>query len=55
MTYGAIGGTPGRKLGSIQPKEGEFFDRSELPKRFQKRAWTDAEIDAVTSGGASLW
>lgn len=55
MTYGAIGGTPGRKLGPIEAKEGEFFDRSELPRRFQRRPWTDEEMDAITSGGASLW
>lgn len=55
MTYGLIGGRAARDLGSIQPKEGEYFDVSELPKRFQRRAYTDQEMDAVTSGGATLW
>lgn len=55
MTYGAIGGRAARDLGSIKPKEGEYFDVSELPRRFQKRAWSEAEMDAVTSGGASMW
>jgi len=55
MTYGAIGGTPANKLGSIKPKEGEFFDISELPSRFRRRGWTEEEIEAVTSGGASMW
>lgn len=55
MTYGAVGGRAGRDLGSIKPKEGEYFDISELPKRFQRRQYTDQEMDAVTSGGASLW
>ncbi|KAK5947261.1 hypothetical protein PMZ80_001410 [Knufia obscura] len=55
MTYGAIGGTPGSRLGPIKPKEGEYFDVSELPRRFQKKVWSDEEMDAVASGGASLW
>lgn len=54
-TYGAIGGKAGRDLGPIQPKEGEYFDISELPKRFQRRPWTEEELDATTSGGASMW
>lgn len=55
MTYGFVGGKAGRDLGSIQPKDGEYFDVSELPKRFQRRGYTEQEMDAVTSGGASLW
>ena len=53
--YGAIGGHAGRGLGSIKPKEGEFFDRSELPARFRKTAWSEEEIEAITSAGASLF
>ncbi|KEF52876.1 uncharacterized protein A1O9_11294 [Exophiala aquamarina CBS 119918] len=53
-TYGAIGGSAGKSLGSVQPKKGEFFDRSDLPKRFWRTQWSDEEIDAVSSGGASL-
>lgn len=41
-------------MGSVQPKEGEVFDRNDLPKRFWRTQWSDEEIDAVTSGGASL-
>jgi len=55
VVYGAIGGHAGSELGSIKPKEGEFFDRSELPARFRKTAWSEEEIDAVSSGGASLF
>jgi len=55
MTYGAIGGRAGRDLGPIKPKEGEYFDVSELPRRFQRRVWTEEEMDAVTSGGATMW
>jgi small subunit ribosomal protein YMR-31 len=53
--YDSIGGHAGRALGSIKPKEGEFFDRSELPARFRKKAWSEEEIEAVTSAGASLF
>jgi small subunit ribosomal protein YMR-31 len=55
VTYGAIGGTPGRSLGSVKPKDGEFFDRDELPKRFQRKVWSDEEIEAVDSAGASIF
>lgn len=53
--YGAIGGNSARSLGSIQPKQGEYFDRNDLPSRFQRTIWTEEEIEAVTSGGASLF
>lgn len=53
--YGAIGGRSGRQLGSVQPKEGEFWDRSELPMRFRRTPWSQTEIDAVETGGASLF
>ncbi|CRK14265.1 hypothetical protein BN1723_010291, partial [Verticillium longisporum] len=34
---------------------GEFFDRSELPARFRRQAIPLAELEAVESGGASLF
>ncbi|EPS35735.1 hypothetical protein H072_10863 [Dactylellina haptotyla CBS 200.50] len=40
---------------SPKPAPGEFFDRSELPKRFGRLGWSAAEIDAVQSGGASAF
>lgn len=52
--YGAVGGHSGHELGSIEPKKGEFFDRSELPARFRTTAWTEEEMEAITSGGASM-
>ena len=52
---GGIGSTPGHALGSVKPGEGEVFDRNDLPSRFWRMAWTQAEIDAVESGGASAW
>lgn len=53
--YGAIGGHSGRELGSVQPQKGEFWDRNELPSRFHRARWTEAEIEAIESGGASLY
>lgn len=53
--YGAIGGHSARELGSVQPPKGEFWDRNELPSRFHRARWTEAEIEAVESGGASLY
>lgn len=55
LSYGPIGGTPARRLGSIQPKDGEYFDRSDLPKRFARLQWSDEEMEAITSAGASMW
>lgn len=53
--YGAIGGHSGKQLGSVQPSKGEVWDRDELPARFRRRAWTEKEMEAVDSGGASLF
>lgn len=55
QTYGAIGGVSGASMGSVKPQKGEYFDRSELPQRFRRTSWTDIEIEAVDSAGASLW
>ncbi|PGH04097.1 hypothetical protein AJ79_07197 [Helicocarpus griseus UAMH5409] len=52
---GAIGGTPAAALGPVEPKQGEFFDRNELPQRFRRAAWSQEEIEAVETGGASLF
>ncbi|KAK1075101.1 hypothetical protein LTR74_000506 [Friedmanniomyces endolithicus] len=52
--YGAIGGHSGKQLGSVQPKQGEFWDRNELPRRFHRTRWTEAEMEALESGGASI-
>ncbi|KAH0413099.1 hypothetical protein KCU90_g17067, partial [Aureobasidium melanogenum] len=52
---GFVGGKPGKSLGPVEPASGEFFDRSELPARFARTSWTAAEIEAIESGGASLF
>ncbi|KAF2018171.1 hypothetical protein BU24DRAFT_461131 [Aaosphaeria arxii CBS 175.79] len=53
--YSTIGGRPGSQLGPVEAGKGLHFDRSELPQRFQRLAWTQAEIEAVESGGASTY
>ena len=54
--YGLIGGKTGKELGPVAASEGEYFDVSELPRRFKGRMeWTDKEMEAVMSGGASMW
>jgi small subunit ribosomal protein YMR-31 len=55
MSYAAIGATPGASLGPVEPKQGEFFDRDDLPPRFRRLPWSEVEIEAIESGGASLF
>ncbi|KAF2625612.1 hypothetical protein BU25DRAFT_492866 [Macroventuria anomochaeta] len=50
-----VGSTPGSSLGPVEAGKGFFFDRSELPARFQRMTWSQAEIDAIESGGASMF
>jgi small subunit ribosomal protein YMR-31 len=38
----------------VKPPKGVFFDRNELPERFRRMAFTQDEIDAIDTGGASL-
>ncbi|KAH7389293.1 hypothetical protein DE146DRAFT_758604 [Phaeosphaeria sp. MPI-PUGE-AT-0046c] len=51
---GHIGGAPGTSFGRVEAGKGEYFDRSELPARFKRLSWTDAEMEAIESGGASM-
>jgi small subunit ribosomal protein YMR-31 len=44
-----------RVLFSPKPRDGEAFDRNELPKRFGRLIWTPEEMDAIDSAGASLY
>ncbi|KAL4948737.1 hypothetical protein BDW69DRAFT_175901 [Aspergillus filifer] len=55
FTQGSVGRSPGASLGPVQPKEGQFFDRAELPARFHRLPYTAAEIEAIETGGASLF
>ncbi|KAF2150804.1 hypothetical protein K461DRAFT_280821 [Myriangium duriaei CBS 260.36] len=52
---GRIGSNSGASLGSIEAKSGEFFDISELPLRFRRRPMEIHEIEAIESGGGSLY
>lgn len=52
--YGSIGGHSGHELGGVKPAQGQVWDRSELPKRFGRMAWTEEEIEAVQLGGAGV-
>ncbi|KAJ9619509.1 hypothetical protein H2203_008287 [Taxawa tesnikishii (nom. ined.)] len=52
---GLIGSHSGGSLGPVEPAKGQFFDRSELPARFHRAPLTQAEIDAIESGGASMF
>ncbi|KAF2418761.1 hypothetical protein EJ08DRAFT_555594, partial [Tothia fuscella] len=52
---GYIGSHSGASLGPVEPGKGVNFDRSELPNKYQRTPWTTAEIEAIESGGASMW
>lgn len=41
-------------MGSVQPRQGEVWDRSELPERFARLEWSGEEIEAVEMGGAGV-
>ncbi|KAI9854969.1 MAG: hypothetical protein M1824_006478 [Vezdaea acicularis] len=51
---GQIGGHSGESLGPVEAPAGQFFDRSELPARFQRTIWSETEIEAIDTAGASL-
>ncbi|KAI0179932.1 hypothetical protein GGR52DRAFT_529037 [Hypoxylon sp. FL1284] len=50
-----IGAQSAAHLGPVEPAKGVYFDRNQLPERFRRAPLTDAEIDAVSSGGATLF
>lgn len=39
---------------SIEPKEGEYFSRSQLPLRFRYKLPKDDEAENIISGGAEI-
>jgi small subunit ribosomal protein YMR-31 len=55
VAHGVIGAHSGRELGSVRPAKGSVMDRSELPKRFGRLKFSAEEMDAVESGGATLY
>lgn len=50
-----IGGAAGAQLGPVVPPKGIFFDRNDLPSRFHRQPLTAAEIEAIETGGATLF
>ncbi|KAF1817781.1 uncharacterized protein K489DRAFT_385548 [Dissoconium aciculare CBS 342.82] len=50
----SIGAQSGRSLGAVKPAANQFWDRNDLPQRFHRTPFTQAEIDAIETGGASL-
>ncbi|KAI6810084.1 hypothetical protein KC367_g3918 [Hortaea werneckii] len=54
-TVGNIGGRSAQQLGSVEPAQGQAWDRNQLPKRFHRARWTEADIEALESGGASMF
>ncbi|KAG7193345.1 uncharacterized protein KQ657_000762 [Scheffersomyces spartinae] len=40
--------------GSLEPKDGEYFSRSELPARFRYTPPTELEMEDIISGGAEV-
>ncbi|KAK7728755.1 Alpha-ketoglutarate dehydrogenase subunit 4, mitochondrial [Cytospora paraplurivora] len=50
-----IGAAPASALGSVEPGQGLFFDRDELPARFRRSILSAEEIDIIESGGASAF
>ncbi|ROT40482.1 ribosomal protein YMR-31 [Sodiomyces alkalinus F11] len=51
----SIGAASGSQLGAVAAPKGAFFDVSELPARFHRQPIPVAELEAVESGGASLF
>lgn len=55
IALGEIGSHSGASLGPVEPGKGVFFDRDDMGARFKRLTWTAQEIEAVESGGASLY
>ncbi|KIW05325.1 uncharacterized protein PV09_03846 [Verruconis gallopava] len=55
LNTSSIGSRPGHSLGPIEPEPGVFFDRNQLGAKYQKLPWSAAEMEAIESGGASMW
>ncbi|KAI1129848.1 hypothetical protein F5Y10DRAFT_237398 [Nemania abortiva] len=51
----SIGALSASRLGPIEPPQGHYFDRNQLPERFRRTPLTAAEIEAIETGGATLF
>jgi len=54
-TGGYIGGHSGSQLGPVEAGKGQYFDVSELPEKWHRIPWSASEMEAIESGGASMW
>lgn len=54
LASGAASRYSGASLGSVKPEPGVYFDRNELPRRFHRGRFSELEIEAIETGGASL-
>lgn len=54
-TDAGIGSHPGAALGPIEPPKDVFFDRNELPARFRRSPLSITEIEAIETGGATIF
>lgn len=50
QTHGPLGGK-----GKIDAGPGEYFSRTELPKRLHYNNFTDLEMETINSGGAEAF
>ncbi|KAJ4288871.1 hypothetical protein N0V88_007204 [Collariella sp. IMI 366227] len=50
-----IGAVAGSHLGPVAAPQGVFFDRNDLPTRFRRQPLTEAEIEAIETGGATFY
>ncbi|KAL7623624.1 hypothetical protein AAE478_005176 [Parahypoxylon ruwenzoriense] len=50
-----IGTQPAASLGPVEPPNGVYFDRNQLPERFRRVPLSAAEIEAIETGGATLF
>ncbi|KAI1174529.1 hypothetical protein F4777DRAFT_553477 [Nemania sp. FL0916] len=49
----SFGAQSAARLGPIEPPNGHYFDRNQLPERFRRTPLSMAEIEAVETGGAA--
>ncbi|KAE9961168.1 hypothetical protein BLS_003561 [Venturia inaequalis] len=55
VSGGYIGGHSGSELGPVEAGKGQYFDVSELPAKWHRVPWSQKEMEAIESGGASMW
>ncbi|KAI1826922.1 hypothetical protein F4861DRAFT_544911 [Xylaria intraflava] len=51
----SFGSQSASRLGPVEAPQGQYFDRNELPERFRRMPLSAAEIEAIETGGATLF